>query len=36
MSRGSGGQNCHREIAQSDDFEILEVTMPAEFETIMK
>src|SRR5579864_8168736 len=28
--------NRHREIAQSDDFEILEITMPAEFETIMK
>jgi quercetin dioxygenase-like cupin family protein len=28
--------NRHREIAQSDDFEILEVTMPAEFETVMK
>jgi quercetin dioxygenase-like cupin family protein len=28
--------NRHREITQSDDFEILEITMPAEFETIMK
>jgi hypothetical protein len=28
--------NRHREIAQSDDFEILEITMPTEFETIMK